>query len=65
MMSNFVLAKGGLKPTDVSYIGVRCIFAGTLSALRSGQIDAIANLNPLITMLEQKMRSGLFPIPAL
>ncbi|KAF3997983.1 ABC transporter substrate-binding protein [Glaciimonas immobilis] len=53
MMSNFVLAKGGLKPTDVSYIGVGAS-AGALSALRSGQIDAIANLDPLITMLQQK-----------
>ncbi|PUA20051.1 ABC transporter substrate-binding protein [Glaciimonas sp. PCH181] len=53
MMSNFVLAKGGLKPTDVSYIGVGAT-AGALSALRSGQIDAIANLDPLITMMEQK-----------
>lgn len=53
MMSNFVLAKGGLKPTDVSYIGVGAS-AGALSALRSGQIDAIVNLDPLITILEQK-----------
>ena len=53
MMSNFVLAKGGLKPTDVSYIGVGAS-AGALSALRSGQIDAIANLDPLITMMQQK-----------
>ena len=52
MMSNFVLAKGGLKPTDVSYIGVGAS-AGALSALRSGQIDAIVNLDPLITMLQQ------------
>lgn len=53
MMANFVLAKGGLKPTDVSFIGVGAS-AGALSALRSGQIDAIANLDPVITMLEQK-----------
>ncbi|NKI68672.1 ABC transporter substrate-binding protein [Collimonas pratensis] len=52
MMSNFVLAKGGLKPTDVSYIGVGAS-AGALSALRSGAIDVIVNLDPLITMLQQ------------
>ena len=52
MMSNFVLAKGGLKPTDVSYIGVGAS-AGALSALRSGSIDVIANLDPLITMMQQ------------
>jgi NitT/TauT family transport system substrate-binding protein len=53
MMANFVLAKAGLKPTDVSFIGVGAS-SGALSALRSGQIDAIANLDPVITMLEQK-----------
>ncbi|MDB5761480.1 MAG: extracellular solute-binding protein family 3 [Herminiimonas sp.] len=53
MMANFVLAKGGLKPTDVSFIGVGTA-AGALSALRSGQIDAISNLDPVITMLQQK-----------
>jgi NitT/TauT family transport system substrate-binding protein len=53
MMASFVLAKGGLKPTDVSYIGVGPS-AVALSALRSGQIDAISNLDPVITMLQQK-----------
>lgn len=53
MMANFVLAKGGLKPSDVSFIGVGAS-SGALSALRSGQIDAIANLDPLITMMQQK-----------
>jgi NitT/TauT family transport system substrate-binding protein len=53
MMASFVLSKGGLKPTDVSFIGVGAS-AGALSALRSGQIDAIANLDPLITILQQK-----------
>jgi len=52
MMADFVLAKGGLKPTDVSFVGVGAA-AGALSALRSGQIDAISNLDPVITMLEQ------------
>jgi NitT/TauT family transport system substrate-binding protein len=53
IMANFVLAKGGLKPSDVSFIGVGTA-AGALSALRSGQIDAISNLDPVITMLQQK-----------
>jgi NitT/TauT family transport system substrate-binding protein len=48
-----VLAKAGLKPTDVSFIGVGAA-SGALSAIRSGQIDAIANLDPVIAMLEQK-----------
>jgi NitT/TauT family transport system substrate-binding protein len=53
MMASFVLAKGGLKPADVSFIGVGTS-AGAISALRSGQIDAIANLDPVISMLQQK-----------
>ncbi len=53
MMANFVLAKGGLRPADVSFIGIGTS-AGALSALRSGQIDAISNLDPLVTMLQQK-----------
>lgn len=53
IMASFVLAKAGLKPTDVSFIGVGAA-AGALSAIRSGQIDAIANLDPVIAMLEQK-----------
>ena len=53
MVANFVLAKAGLKPNDVSFIGVGAA-AGALSALRSGQIDAMVNLDPVNTMLEQK-----------
>ena len=53
IVANFVLAKGGLKPTDVSFIGVGTA-AGALSAMRSGQIDAISNLDPVVTMLEEK-----------
>jgi NitT/TauT family transport system substrate-binding protein len=53
IVANYVLAKGGLKPSDVSFIGVGTA-AGAVSALRSGQIDAISNLDPVITMLQQK-----------
>lgn len=51
IVANFVLAKGGVKPSEVSFIGVGTA-AGALSALRSGQIDAISNLDPVITMLQ-------------
>ena len=53
MMANLVLSRGGLKTGDVSFIGVGTA-AGALSALRSGQIDAISNVDPVMTMLEQK-----------
>ncbi len=53
MVANLVLSRGGLKASDVSYIGVG-VSAGALTALRSGQIDAISNTDPVMTMLEQK-----------
>lgn len=53
MMVNFYLEKNGLKPTDVSFIGVGA-GAGAITALRTGQIDAIANLDPVIgTLLKE------------
>jgi NitT/TauT family transport system substrate-binding protein len=54
VMVNFILAKAGLKPTDVSIIGVGA-GSGAVAAMRSGQIDAISNLDPVITLLA---RSG-------
>ena len=54
VMANFVLAKAGLKPSDVSIVGVGA-GAGAVAALRSGQVDAICNLDPVISLL---MRSG-------
>ena len=54
VMVNFFLAKAGLKPSDVSIIGVGA-GPGAAAAMRSGQIDALSNLDPLITLLQ---RSG-------
>jgi NitT/TauT family transport system substrate-binding protein len=54
VMANFVLAKAGLKPADVSIIGIGA-GNGAVAAMRSGQIDAISNLDPVITLLQ---RSG-------
>ena len=53
MMANLVLSRGGLKAGDVSFVGVGTA-AGALTALRSGQIDALSNTDPVMTMLEQK-----------
>ena len=53
MMANLVLSRGGVKSGEVSFIGVGTA-AGALTALRSGQIDAISNTDPVMTMLEQK-----------
>lgn len=54
VMVNFLLAKVGLKPSDVSIIGVGT-GNGAVAAMRSGQIDAMSNLDPVITLL---LRSG-------
>ena len=54
VMANFVLAKSGLKPADVSIIGIGA-GTGAVAAMRTGQIDAISNLDPVITLLQ---RSG-------
>ena len=53
MMANVLLQRAGLLQSDVSYIGVGTT-AGALSAIRTGQIDAICNLEPTMTQLEQK-----------
>jgi len=54
VMLNFFLAKAGLKPSDVSVIGVGAS-QGAVAAMRSGQIDALSNLDPVISLLQ---RSG-------
>ncbi len=47
-----MLSKEGLKPTDVSIVGVG-VGAGAIAAMKSGQIDAISNTDPVMTRLEQ------------
>ena len=51
MFVNNILAKGGLKPTDISVVGVGT-GSGGVAAMEKGEIDAISNLDPLITQLE-------------
>ncbi len=53
MVANLLLSRAGVKASEVSYVGVGTS-AGALSALRSGQIDAMSNTDPVMTMLEQK-----------
>jgi NitT/TauT family transport system substrate-binding protein len=54
IVANFVIGKAGVKPNEVSIIGVGA-GSGAVAAMRSGQIDAISNLDPVITLLQ---RSG-------
>lgn len=53
MMASLVALRGGLRGGDVQYVGVGSS-AGALGALRSGQVDAMSNIEPVMTMLEQK-----------
>jgi NitT/TauT family transport system substrate-binding protein len=52
MVVNYLLGREGLKPSDVSIIGVGTA-AGAVAAFRAGQIDAISNIEPVMTRLEQ------------
>jgi NitT/TauT family transport system substrate-binding protein len=51
MFVNNLLAKDGLKPTDVAIVGVGT-GAGAVAAMEKGEIDAISNLDPVLTQLE-------------
>jgi hypothetical protein len=51
MFVNILLAKEGLKPDDVAIIGVGAT-AGAVAIMKRGEIDAISNLDPVISMLE-------------
>jgi len=51
LLFNVLIAKEGLKPSDVSIIGVGT-GAGGVAAMKSGQIDAISNTDPMMTKLE-------------
>jgi NitT/TauT family transport system substrate-binding protein len=49
---NALIAKDGLKPTDVSIIGVGA-GPSAVAAMKKGEIDAMVNLDPVITRLLQ------------
>ncbi len=53
MVVNFLLAKGGLKPSDVSIIGVG---AGStvIAALEQGRVDVLSQTDPAMTILEKE-----------
>ncbi len=51
ILFNVFIAKYGLKPSDVSIIGVGT-GAGGVAAMKNGQIDAISNIEPIMTKLE-------------
>ena len=48
----YLMAKAGLAPTDASFVGVGG-GEGAVDAVKTGEIDAISNLDPVITRLQQ------------
>ena len=53
MLARLVLAQAGIKPEDVSFVGVGTSM-GVITAIRSGHIDVVSTIDPMMTMLEQK-----------
>ena len=53
MVANFLLAKGGLKPTDASIVGVGA-GAGVIAALEQGRVDVLSQTDPVMTILEKE-----------
>jgi NitT/TauT family transport system substrate-binding protein len=51
MYINNILVKDGMKPTDVSIVGVGT-GAGAVAAMEKGELDALVNLDPVLTQLE-------------
>jgi NitT/TauT family transport system substrate-binding protein len=51
MFVQILLAKAGLKPDAAAYVGVGAT-AGAVAIMKRGEIDAISNLDPVISLLE-------------
>ena len=51
MFVNNLLAKDGLKPTDVAIVGTGA-GSGAVAAMEKGEIDGMSNLDPVISQLE-------------
>jgi NitT/TauT family transport system substrate-binding protein len=47
-----LMVTGGLKPDDASFIGVGTS-SGVIAAVKGGEIDAVSNIDPVITMMEK------------
>jgi NitT/TauT family transport system substrate-binding protein len=56
---NYLLSKAGLKPEDVSIIGVGSS-SGAIAAARSGQVDALMTNDPVATVLQDS--GDIFPL---
>jgi NitT/TauT family transport system substrate-binding protein len=59
MVQHFML-RNGLKPSDASFVGVGAS-ASAVAAVQRGEIDAIVNVDPMISLLESQ---GLIKVVA-
>ena len=53
MVINYVLAQGGLKPTDVAIIGIGTGGSTVIAAVDQGRVDVVSQTDPAMTMLEK------------
>jgi NitT/TauT family transport system substrate-binding protein len=53
MVASLLLSQVGVKSEEVNFVGVGTA-ASALAAIRAGQIDALSNSDPVMTLLEQK-----------
>jgi NitT/TauT family transport system substrate-binding protein len=53
MVANYVLARAGVRPGEVRFVGVGTGL-GALQAFRAGEIDAMCNIDPVMTVLETR-----------
>ena len=53
MVVNYLLAQGGLKPTDVAIIGIGTGGSTVIAAVDQGRVDVISQTDPAVTMLER------------
>jgi NitT/TauT family transport system substrate-binding protein len=60
LMVQHLLVKNGLRPDDASFIGVGAT-ASAVAAVQRGEIDAIVNVDPVISLLESQ---GLIKVVA-
>lgn len=53
MVARMVFSRAGIKPDEATFVPVGT-GSNALAAVRSGQVEAISSIDPLITQLEQK-----------
>jgi len=53
MVANYFIAKGGLKPSDISVIGIGA-GSNVIAAVDQGRVDVVSQTDPAVTILEKE-----------